>query len=264
VGTILYQGPGYSNPVVPTKYCKVDNNNVYVVGTPSPEDGYITEIVSCPTTTTTTTTTAPPFDYYYADEIDCNSCSSITADVLVKFTGGSSVTLNKYYRTAVGSGVYLLNEAASSGTAVELNSLMYNDCASACPATTTTTTTSTTTTTTTAVPTTSTTTTTTTAVPTTTSTTTTTTTLAYYEYTLYSSTGYSNAGDACSNQPTDLGNTVYAAEGSIGSVTRFYSDSSLITPIVGGDQWWAFQDLLSNVNRAQISNGGFLSNNASC
>jgi len=173
VGTILYQGPGYSNPVVPTKYCKVDNNNVYVVGTPSPEDGYITEIVTCPTTTTTTTTTAPPFDYYYADEIDCNGCTSITADVLVKFAGGSSVTLNKYYRTAVGSGVYLLNEAASSGTAVTLNSLMYNDCASACPATTTTTTTTTT-----AAPTTSTTTTTTTAAPTTTSTTTTTTTAA--------------------------------------------------------------------------------------
>jgi hypothetical protein len=177
VGTILYQGPGYSNPVVPTKYCKVDNNNVYVIGIPSDEDGKVTEIVSCPTTTTTTTTTAPPFDYYLADEIDCNSCTSVTADVLVKFTGGSSVTLNKYYRTAVGSGVYLLNEAASSGTAIELNSLMYNDCASACPTTTTTTTTttteapttttSTTTTTTTAAPTTSTTTTTTTAAPTT-------------------------------------------------------------------------------------------------
>jgi hypothetical protein len=91
-----------------------------------------------------------------------------------------------------------------------------------------------------------------------------TSTSSYYEYTLYSSTGYSNAGDACSNQPTDLGVTVYAAEGLINSVTRFYSDSSLITPIVGGDRWWAFQDLLANINRAQIANGGFVSNNGSC
>ena len=171
IGTILYEGPGYTNPITPIKYCKVDDSNVYVVGVESPENGYVTEIVSCPAITTTTTTAAPLFDYYYADEIDCSGCTSVTADVLVKFTGGSSVTLNKYYRTAVGSGVYLLNTAASSGTAIELNDLMYNDCASACPATTTTTTTTTTSTTTTtttaATTTTSTTTTTTTAVPTT-------------------------------------------------------------------------------------------------
>jgi len=91
-----------------------------------------------------------------------------------------------------------------------------------------------------------------------------TSTSSYYEYTLYSSTGYSNAGDACSNQPTDSSQTVYAAEGLINSVTRFYSDSALITPIVGGDQWWTFKDLLNNVNRAQIANGGFVSNNGSC
>jgi hypothetical protein len=90
-----------------------------------------------------------------------------------------------------------------------------------------------------------------------------TTTPFYYQYTLYSTTGYANAADACNNQPFDLGNTVYAAEGSIGSVTRFYSDTSG-TPVVGGDNWWAFQDLLSNINRAQISNSGFLSNNGSC
>jgi hypothetical protein len=88
-------------------------------------------------------------------------------------------------------------------------------------------------------------------------------TTTYYEYTLYGF-GYSTAGDACYYQPTDLGVTVYAAQGTINSVTRFYSDSNLFTPIVGGDQWWAFKDLLNNINRAQISNGGFLSNNASC
>lgn len=136
-----------------------------------------------------------------------------------------------------------------------------------CCGTPTTTTTSTTTTTTTAAPTTTTSTTTsttTTVTPTTTtSTTTSTTTAGFYTYTLYGSIGYSNAGDACSNQPTDSPSTVYAAEFLIGSVTRFYSDSTLTTPIVGGDQWWAFGDGVQ-IYRAQISNGGFLSNNASC
>jgi hypothetical protein len=89
-------------------------------------------------------------------------------------------------------------------------------------------------------------------------------TLVYYTYTLYSTTGYANAADACNNQPFDFNDTVYAAEGTINSVTRFYSDANLTTPIVGGDNWWAFQDLLSNINRAQISNSGFLSNNGSC
>jgi len=72
--------------------------------------------------------------------------------------------------------------------------------------------------------------------PTNTPTNTPTSTSSYYEYTLYGF-GYSTAGAACSNQPTDSSQTVYAAEGLINSVTRFYSDSALITPIVGGDQW---------------------------
>jgi hypothetical protein len=85
-----------------------------------------------------------------------------------------------------------------------------------------------------------------------------------YQYTIYSTTGYSNAGDACSNQPFDTGNTVYAAESSIGSVSRFYTDAGLSSAFAGGDQWWAFQDTLSNTNSAQITNSGFLSSNASC
>lgn len=137
-----------------------------------------------------------------------------------------------------------------------------------CCGTPTTTTTSTTTTTTTAAPTTTTstttsTTTTITPTTTTTSTTTSTTTAAYYTYTIYSSTGYSNAGDACTNQPIDTPSTVYAASNLIGSITSFYTDNTLTTPFVGGDQWWAFDDGLS-VYRAQISNGGALSSNASC
>jgi hypothetical protein len=61
VGTILYYGPGYTNPIIPITYCKFDSSTVYVVGTPSPEDGYITSIVACPTPTPTPTpTTTPP------------------------------------------------------------------------------------------------------------------------------------------------------------------------------------------------------------
>jgi hypothetical protein len=47
-------------------------------------------------------------------------------------------------------------------------------------------------------------------------------------------------------------------------VTRFYIDSSLITPVMGGDQWYAFKDSINNVYRAQIANGGFVSNNGTC
>jgi hypothetical protein len=45
-----------------------------------------------------------------------------------------------------------------------------------------------------------------------------------------------------------------------------YSDTSLITGFVGGDQWYAFTKVgsPSPVYRAQMSNGGFLSNNGSC
>ena len=134
-----------------------------------------------------------------------------------------------------------------------------------------TTTTSTTTTTTTAPPptttTTSTTTSTTTAPPpttTTTSTTTTTTTSAYYTYKIYNpSSGYSSATAACTNQPTDSFVDYYAAQSTIATVTRFYSDTNLLTPFVGGDQWYAFSDD-AQVYRAQISNGGFLSNSFPC
>ena len=60
IGTILYYGPGYTNPIIPITYCKFDSSTVYVVGTPSPEDGYITSIVACPTPTPTPTPTSTP------------------------------------------------------------------------------------------------------------------------------------------------------------------------------------------------------------
>jgi hypothetical protein len=133
--------------------------------------------------------------------------------------------------------------------------------------TTTSTTTSTTTEPTTTTTTSTTTSTTTTPPTTTTSTTTSTTTLAYYTYRIYKpSSGYSNAADACSNQPSDEYVDYYAAESTLSTVTKFYSDTNLLTPFVGGSQWYAFTagGTSTPVNRAQINNGGFLSSNASC
>jgi hypothetical protein len=54
-GTILYYGPGYTNPVTSITYLRQYDNQVYVVGVELPEDGYITAIVSCPTPTPTQT-----------------------------------------------------------------------------------------------------------------------------------------------------------------------------------------------------------------
>lgn len=102
--------------------------------------------------------------------------------------------------------------------------------------------------------------------PSTTSTTTTTTTFAnFYTYRLYGF-GYGSAFDACSNQPIDSYQDVYAAEGTLATVTRFYSDTSLITPVVGGSQWYAFtaDGTSSPVSRAIVSNAGFLSSSGSC
>ena len=164
------------------------------------DNGVSSNLQACPVlTSTTTTTTTAAFDYYFADEVDCfNSCSSISADVLVKFVGGSIVTLNKYYKNTANNRVYLLNSTATEGTAEQLNPLLYNDCGSACSGITTTTTTTT------AAPTTSTTTTTTTATPTTTSTTTTTTTLAGVGFGVSLNTKYGTDFLACTGTVTGV------------------------------------------------------------
>jgi hypothetical protein len=108
-------------------------------------------------------------------------------------------------------------------------------------------------------------TTTTTTMPPSTSTTTTTTTAGFYTYRLYGF-GYGSDTDACSNQPIDSYSDVYAAEATLATVSRFYSDTSLITPVVGGSQWYAFtaDGTTSPVYRAIVSNGGFLSSSGSC
>ena len=88
---------------------------------------------------------------------------------------------------------------------------------------------------------------------------------SYYTYRLYGF-GYGSAFDACSNQSFDSYSDVYAAESELSTVTRFYSDTNLITPVVGGSQWYAFTEggTSSPVYRAIVSNGGFLSSSGSC
>lgn len=68
VGTILYETASISNPIIPIMYLQYEfDDTVYVVGTPSPEDGYITSITSCPapTPTPTPTSTPPPTVYEF-------------------------------------------------------------------------------------------------------------------------------------------------------------------------------------------------------
>jgi len=47
---------------------------------------------------------------------------------------------------------------------------------------------------------------------------------SYYTYRLYGF-GYSNSTDACTNQSFDSWQDVYAAQGTLATVTRFYSDT---------------------------------------
>ena len=89
----------------------------------------------------------------------------------------------------------------------------------------------------------------------------------YYAYRIYNpGFGYSNPINACSNQSFDSYTDSYAAESTLATVTKFYVDTDLLTPFVGGDQWFAFTagGTSSPVYVAQISNGGFLSNSSPC
>lgn len=90
---------------------------------------------------------------------------------------------------------------------------------------------------------------------------------SYYTYRIYDDTfGYSDSGSACTNQPTDTYNDYYASESTLTAVTRLYSDTSLITGFVGGNQWYAYtaDGTSTPAAVAQINNGGILSNKALC
>jgi hypothetical protein len=88
--TILYRNNNYTNPVVPTVYCLVDSSTIYVVGTPSPQDGEITGIVACPTPTPVPTSTPVPSTYDVYERCD------LTAIYYVDYSAGnlSFVTIN--------------------------------------------------------------------------------------------------------------------------------------------------------------------------
>jgi hypothetical protein len=90
IGTILYRNNNYTNPVVPTVYCLVDSSTIYVVGTPSPQDGEITGIVACPTPTPVPTSTPVPSQYDVYERCD------LTAIYYVDYNAGnlSFVTIN--------------------------------------------------------------------------------------------------------------------------------------------------------------------------
>jgi hypothetical protein len=85
----------------------------------------------------------------------------------------------------------------------------------------------------------------------TTTTTTTTTTVASYAY-QFDLTGYNNSGDACLNFTNNY--TVYAAESSAISVTRFFTDAALTNPFSGAGSYYAW-DAVGNVNGTVDSSG---------
>jgi hypothetical protein len=63
LGTILYRNNNYTNPVIATVYCAVDNATIYVVGSPSVQNGEITSITACATPTPLPTSTPTPQTY---------------------------------------------------------------------------------------------------------------------------------------------------------------------------------------------------------
>jgi hypothetical protein len=106
IGTILYYGPGYTNPVPSTPtYLKKDNATVYVIGTPSAEDGEITDIVACPTPTPTPTPVPTTFTGYVSYVSADNACAggSFVPYFAYSFdgTGGDLCSATSIYSTII-------------------------------------------------------------------------------------------------------------------------------------------------------------------
>jgi hypothetical protein len=109
VGTILYENLGLTAPIVPTKYVNdTANSQVYLIGTPSPEDGYVTEIVSCPAPSPSPTPSAQPvsvggsFTVYYGST-ESGACAA-TANTTIYYKTGDPASLNngQYYYNSSG------------------------------------------------------------------------------------------------------------------------------------------------------------------
>ena len=76
----------------------------------------------------------------------------------------------------------------------------------------------------------------------------------------------SSRTNACTNFSIDPISDVYASTNVPGSVTRFFTDSSLITPFIGSGDWYAWRLGMSgpSASGGQVSSGGFVTNVASC
>jgi hypothetical protein len=86
-----------------------------------------------PTDTPTPTPTVDPYDYYEAQEFDCNdNCNSIGAPQRVAFPTGTSVTNDRFYRTFDDAGVYQIITATTTGNAILMKTPSYSSCAAAC------------------------------------------------------------------------------------------------------------------------------------
>jgi hypothetical protein len=116
-------------------------------GTISPVGNCKTQ--TCPPPTTTTTTTTVAYDYYLADEYDCETCTFNIGDVAVVFPAGTSiVTSNRYYRPASFTGQIYKNFTSTTPQVGLIMTTTGNsiNCNTACGNTTTTTAATTTTT----------------------------------------------------------------------------------------------------------------------
>jgi hypothetical protein len=85
-------------------------------------------------------------------------------------------------------------------------------------------------------------------------------------YTYYIGSNYSSRIDACVNFDIDPISEVYAATNVPGSVTRFFTDTSLITPFIGSGDFYAWRLGFSGMatNGGRVSSGGFVTNVGSC
>ncbi len=123
IGTILYAGPGYTNPVQPITYLKQYDNQVYVVGLESIDDGTITDIVSCPTATPIPPTPTPLPQTVYTltgcgyGTTATEACQDVTDNnrtlysdcQAIEFSGGCTVFVDTFPNALTGYNFVVIN-----------------------------------------------------------------------------------------------------------------------------------------------------------
>jgi hypothetical protein len=85
-------------------------------------------------------------------------------------------------------------------------------------------------------------------------------------YTYFIGADNASSANACTNFDIDPLTEVYAATNSPLGVTRFYTDTSLITPFIGSGDWYAWRLGFFGVatHSGQVSSGGFVTNTTTC